>query len=535
MIRSNFYVVRQMSKPAGSLLLLFLTALALVRVETPAAVAASPAAATASAEAVAATPAPATEAKKVEVTPATVATPTAEVSPAPAIKPAPTKHVVVYVIPVKDEINKPILYILRRGLKEAIEQKADAVVLDMDTPGGVLGVTFDIMEALGNFPGETLTFVNTEAMSAGAFISATTGEIWFAPHAVIGAAAPVSSGGKDIDVTMKQKVVSYLKARVRAISEGKGYRGEVVSAMIDADYELKIGDKVIKPKGELLSLTGTEAMKTYGDPSLPLLGAGIVKDIDALLTKKYGAGNFQIKKFEVTWSEELAQYLTQLSPILLGLGLLALFIEFKTPGFGIFGISGIALLAIVFLSNYVAGLSGHEPLLLFAIGLILVTLEIIFFPGIAIVAVIGLVLMLGSLVWAMADVWPGVPLTTAWSSDVFVAPLQNLGLGLALAVGLAVVLIRYLPKGWMWDAMIVGTTIGGAAQVAGVSPDAAHEVATIIGQRGVAVTVLRPSGQVEIAGRRYEAMVEVGAVDAGDAVVVRGRKDFALVVERTNS
>jgi membrane-bound serine protease (ClpP class) len=111
-------------------------------------------------------------------------------------------------------------------------------------------------------------------MSAGAFISATTQEIWFAPMGVIGAARPVTSTGQDIDETMKLKIVSYLKARVRAISEGKGYRGQVISAMIDKDYELKIGDVVIKPKGELLSLTASEASKTYGDPPQPLLGGG---------------------------------------------------------------------------------------------------------------------------------------------------------------------------------------------------------------------------------------------------------------------
>ena len=468
----------------------------------------------------------------------------AEPAAAPAVAPAPVpatpapavsdKKTVVYVIPVRDEINTPILYILRRGLKEA-DQKADAVVLDMDTPGGALAVTFDIMEALGKFHGETLTYVNKEAMSAGAFISATTGEIWFTPDGVIGAAAPVSAEGKDIDVTMKQKITSYLKARVRAISEGKGYRGEVISAMIDADYELKIGDKIIKPKGELLSLTASEANKTYGEPAHALLGAGIAKDIDALLAKKYGAGNYVIKHFQVTWSEELAQYLTKFTPILLGLGLLALFIEFKTPGFGVFGITGIVLLAVVFLGSYVAGFSGHEPLLLFAVGLLLVALEIFFFPGVAVVAVFGLVLMLGSLVWAMADLWPGEPFSVAWSGDAFVQPLQNLGLGLALAVGLGLVLARFLPKGWIWDKMVVGSAIRGAAQVAGVAPDVAHEIGDLVGRRGIAVTVLRPSGQIEITGRRYEAIVEVGGVDAGDAIIVRGRTSFALIVEKTNS
>ncbi|HRG56545.1 MAG TPA: ATP-dependent Clp protease proteolytic subunit, partial [Lacunisphaera sp.] len=262
--------------------------------------------------------------------------------PAPGVA-APTPKPVVYVIPVKDEINSPTLYILRRGLKEAIEQKADAVLLDMNTPGGALDVTFDIMEALEKFPGRKLTFVDREAMSAGAFISAVTDEIYFVPNGVIGAAAPVLATGGEIDKSMKQKIVSYLRARMRASSEGKGYRGQVISAMIDEDYELKIGEKVLKPKGELLSLTATEAMEKYGEPPQVLLGAGKAENITALLVAKYGAGNFEVRQFQVTWSESLAKYLTALSPVLMGLGMLALFVEFKTPGFGWPGTIGIIL------------------------------------------------------------------------------------------------------------------------------------------------------------------------------------------------
>jgi membrane-bound serine protease (ClpP class) len=453
----------------------------------------------------------------------------------PAAAPAlPARPTVVYVIPVKHEINTPTLYILRRGVKEAIDRKADVVLLDMDTPGGALDKTFEIMEALEKFPGHKLTYVDREAMSAGAFISAVTDEIWFAPNAVIGAAAPVLATGGEVDKTMKQKIVSYLRARMRASSEGKGYRGQVISAMIDEDYELKIGDKVLKPKGELLSLTATEALEQYGDPPQPLLGAGKAASVDELLTAKYGAGHFRVQHFQVTWSERLAQYLNAAAPVLLGLGLLALFIEFKTPGFGIFGIAGIALLGIVFLGNYVAGFSGHEPLLLFAVGLVMVAVELIFFPGVAILAVSGLVLMLGSLVWAMADLWPGEPITVAWSGDAFAQPLRNLGLGLALAVALGAALARFLPKGWVWDKMVVGTAVGGAAQVAGTAPETGATIGTLIGQTGVAVTPLRPSGQVELAGRRYEAKVEVGGIDAGTTVVVRGRTDFGLIVEKAS-
>ncbi|MBI5381876.1 MAG: hypothetical protein HZA31_08250 [Opitutae bacterium] len=459
----------------------------------------------------------------------TVALRAENASLAPVPVASPKKIVNVVVIPMRDQIGSPVLYILRRGLKEAIDRKADAVVLDMKTPGGALDTTFEIMEALAKFPGKTITYVNTEAMSAGAFISATTEEIWFAPGGIIGAAAPVQSGGQEIDATMKQKLISYLTARVRAVSEGKGYRGQVVSAMIDADEEFRIGKKLIKGKGKLLSLTATEAMATYGTPPQALLGAGIAKTVDELLAKKYGEGGYVVKKLEVTWSEQVAVWLNAISPILLGLGLLALFIEFKTPGFGFFGIAGIALLALVFLSSYVAGLSGHEPVLVFALGGLLVMVELFFFPGVVVVALTGLALMMGALVYAMADVWPNEPLT--FSGELFVQPLISLGLGLVTAVGLGLLVARLLPKGWFFSRLTVAETATAAAQVAGGAPEAAAELASLVGARGVAATGLFPSGQVEIAGRRYEARVAVGTVPAGATIVVVGVSDFGLIVE----
>lgn len=433
-------------------------------------------------------------------------------------------------IPVQEQIADPVLYVIRRGLKKAISEKADVVVLDMKTPGGSLGTTFEILEALEKFEGLTVTYVNKEAISAGALISAGTHEIWFAPHAVIGAAAPVMSGGKDIDATMKQKIVSYLKARVRAISDGKGYRGEVISAMIDTDAEMKIGDKVIKPKGELLSLTDKEAVALYGEPPQKLLGEGIAPSLEAMLEAKYGQGGYTLTRLEVTWSEELAVWLNVISPLLLGLGVISLFIEFKTPGFGFFGIAGIVLLAVVFLSNYVSGLSGHEPIIVFALGLLLVFLELFFFPGIVVVALLGVFMMLGSLVWSMADLWPNQSFSI--TGDAFVRPMLNVGLGLCLALVFGLVLARFLPRGWVWDRMIVSSTVDSSAQVAGGAPAQESSLDALIGATGVAATALRPSGQVDIAGRRYEARVDVGAIEPGESVVVRARSDFGIVVEK---
>jgi len=439
------------------------------------------------------------------------------------------KEALVVVIPVQGVIADPVLYIIRRGLKEAIDAKADLVVLDMDTPGGSAATTIEIMEAINKFPGRTVTFVNEEAGSAGAIIASITNDIYFAPSGVMGAAELVSGGGKDVPEAMKRKMESYIRAKTRAMSSGPELRADVLKAMMNADFELKIGDEVLKEKGELLTLSAKEAVRLYGDPPETLLAAGIVEDLDQLLAEIYGEKTYTVKKLEITWSEDLAVVLNGLAPVLLGLGLLGLFIEFKTPGFGIFGVGGGLLLGIVFLSNYVAGFSGHEPMLFFVLGVLLVALELFLLPGTVIFAVSGIVIMLGSLLWSMADIWPNEPIKI--SGDLFFTPMLNLTLGVVVAVGGALVIVRFLPKGWFWDKMILQSAIAGHAPKA-----VPREVVlvSLIGYRGIAATDLFPSGQVEIEGQRYEAKVAVGAIDEGQEIVVVGKEDFDLLVRPVN-
>jgi membrane-bound serine protease (ClpP class) len=191
------------------------------------------------------------------------------------------------------------------------------------------------------------------------------------------------------------------------------------------------------------------------------------------------------------------------------------------------------LLAIVFLSSHVAGLSGHEPLLIFALGAVLVLLELAFFHSAGFLGVIGIVLIGGALVWSMSDLWPNEPLQVAWTAHAFIRPLGNLGLGLALAVVLAICLVRFLPQGWVWDRLVVGAADHGVAQSGGVA--AGTGLAAFVGRNARVMTALRPAGQVEIDGRRYEAKVEVGSIEPGSTVVVRGLSDFGLVVDRVPS
>lgn len=436
----------------------------------------------------------------------------------------------IVVIPVRDQIDSPSLFIIRRGLKEAIEQKAEVVVLDMKTPGGSAQTTLEIMEALDKFPGRTITYVNDEAGSAGAIIAAVTDDIFFAPNGVMGAAELIFGTGQDVGEGLKRKMNSYLSAKIRVFSGEQPRRSDVLEAMMNPEFELKLDDKVLKPKGKLLTLTAREAVATYGTPPEPLLAAGIAASLDELLQQQYGKDGYSVRELKITWSEELAVFLRALSPLLLGIGMLALYIEFKTPGFGVFGITGICCLGVVFLSNYVAGLSGHEPMLVFALGVLLVFLELIFFPGLVVVALTGMVMMLGSLIWSMADIWPNEPFQ--FSADLLLTPFRDLGLGVLVAIALALMLARFIPKGWFFTQLAVGSPISGSAQVAGVAPEIGTTSSQLVGRHGFAATGLYPGGQIEVDGRRYEARLEVGSAPPGTRIVVRRKTDFGFIVDR---
>ncbi len=445
----------------------------------------------------------------------------------------------VYRVPMTEAISKPNLFILRRSIKQAIERDVQVLVLDMDTPGGRLDVTLDMMELLDRFEGETITYVNKDSISAGAYISMATDAIYFAPDGVMGAAAVVSGGGQEIDESMKAKINSYLLARMRSYTETYPYRAEVIRAMADLDYELEIDGEVLKPAGELLSLTATEAAKTYGDPPRPLLAAGVSESVEDLFDERYGEGMTELETFEITWSEEAAKYLDAIAPVLLGLGFLLLFVEFKTPGFGIFGISGLVFVAIVFASNYLAGLAGFEAILFFLLGLVFIVVDIFLLPGTFVFLVLGLAFILGSLLWSLSDIWP-VPDGDSPGGLSFTVDMDSLWMALyeilgAFAIALAGLWLiwRFLPNmpiygrlvhsaaGPMPDPVVTG---GSDSPDATALPD--------VGSTGVVVGPLHPLGEVEIDGRRYQATVPIGSLDKGTPVVVVGYRHFSLLVDK---
>ena len=153
-----------------------------------------------------------------------------------------------------------------------MQANADVLVIHMDTNGGRVDVTEEIIEIINQFKGRTVTYVNRKAFSAGAFISFATQKIYMAPQSVIGAAAPImmspgGAGAEALPDTMEAKMSSAVSALVRANAEKNGHNVEVADAMVKKTKELKIDGKVLNEKGEILTLTDQEAKEKYGEPA----------------------------------------------------------------------------------------------------------------------------------------------------------------------------------------------------------------------------------------------------------------------------
>lgn len=445
-------------------------------------------------------------------------------------------RVKVVSVEISETIDGPNVYILRRAIKTAIEQGADVVILEIDTPGGYGSSMLEMMETIQRFEGTTIAFINNEAMSAGAFISFSADEIWYVPDAIIGSAAVVSGSGQDIAETMRQKIDSYIRAKIRSVETVHPHKAKVMRAMMDADYELKIDGKVpringepITKEGELLSLTAAEAMHKFGRPPTPLFGEGIAHDIEDLLNQHYGAGNWELTRLEVTWSEQIAKYLKGIGPLLVALGILAIFIEVKTPGFGFFGIAGILLLGIVFATNYIIGLAGWEAFIVMFIGLALIAIDIFFLPGTMVLMIVGACMALGALIWSLTDVWPTVDGGIDIEMGALVNALTELSISVLLGTVGLIVLWRLLPQTGIFDRLVLKTV---SASDPGVAMSAEERALPAIGTRGVVTRPLHPGGEVEIDGHRYQARVDTGTLSRDEAIVVVRHLQFGLEVRK---
>ena len=431
----------------------------------------------------------------------------------------------VYVLPIQKEIQKGLVYIVRRGVKDAMENNASALVLDMDTPGGEGEAMKEIMAIVAKFkPADrTFTYVNKEAFSAGAFISAATRHIWMAPGAIIGAASPVTLG-QEGPKELPAKFVSGFAAVIRAAAEQNGHNPAVFDAMVNKQNGLKIDGREIVAKGDILTLTTQEATQLVGRPPKPLLADGVADTLESLIEKHVQAGA-QIVRVEPTGFEEIGRFIVSISPLLMAAAFLFGYIEFKTPGMGIFGILAAVCGLIFFFGHYIAGLSGYENLLLIGLGVGLIAAELFVFPGTFLPGLLGLGLLLFGILNTMVDRYPSDPVLPTLPQLHF--PALNFALGLFGGIASILVAARFLPRTALFRPFELATTSPRFQPIA--EEPAPH------GSCGQTLTDLRPSGRASFGGHVYDVLADGDFISAGTPVKAIGRAGTTTLVRRLDA
>lgn len=438
---------------------------------------------------------------------------------------------VVYVIPIRGMIEPALLYVIRRGLDEARDVNARAVVFVMDTPGGTLNAASEIVRTIQKLTVPTYTFVEKDAFSAGAIIALSTDSIYMAPGSVIGDAMPIMmspfGGAQEMPEDIKEKAVSAVAALVRSAAQEAGHREDVAEKMVRRELELKIGDELISPSGQLLTLTNTEAEKPVGPDSRSLLSSGTVEDLDDMLLR-VGLENAEKRELSVTVVERVARFIAALAPLFLIGGLLGIYIEARTPGFGLPGILGIICLAIFFWGHHIAGLAGLEDLILFGVGAILLVVEILFIPGFGAVGLTGILLMCASVISAMIRRLPGGPLLPTWGQ--LQGPLLTLSITLIGTVVLAAVLGPLLPKLPVFNRLVLAKATRRSEGYASSS-----DTRSLLGLEGTALSPLHPAGSARFGDEKMDVITRGEFLDAGRRVRIVETHGSRVIVEEAGS
>lgn len=440
---------------------------------------------------------------------------------------------VIYQIPIKDMIEPSLIYILRRGLQEAGDAGAKAIVFVMDTPGGRVDTTEEIIRLIEAAKVPTYTFVEHNAISAGAIIALATDRIFMAPGSKIGDAMPIiaspQGGMQALGDAEREKIESYVDSLIRGIAQRKGRSEEMASAMVRRSVEYKIGDEIISKEGEILTMTHLEAERlfTIDGVERPLLSEGTVDDVPAML-ERIGLAGAVVKSLEVTDVEKLARLIAMIAPVLLTIGMLALWIEFQTPGIGYGALVGVICLGLFFFGHHIAGLAGHEEILLFVLGLILLLVEIFALPGFGLIGLTGIFLMIWSLLVSMAPSLPNGPMMP--SLPDLRLPVRNMAISLLLS-GIGMLLIsRYLPRSRATSWLVLQESTSARAGYA-----SSDEPTQLVGQSGHSITPLRPSGTAMFGERRQDVVTRGEFINEKTAIKVVEVHGNRVVVEAVAS
>lgn len=445
--------------------------------------------------------------------------------------------------------------ILTRRFEQAVAGGAKIIVLDIDSPGGYVSTTLELVDMLEAATDvTTVAYIEREAISGAALLSLAADKIAIGPQAIFGDAGMIMVGADAQFRYVPEKERSYLAQRVRTIAEKAGRPPSLAEAMVDKD--LVVFKAVRKNDGEIAYFSEREWAsmedKDQWEKGLPVREAGNRTFFTATGARavELGLANLTVNQradlpaaigaidpipvLAGSWADKLIVFLNY--PIITGLiliiGLVALVIEFGAPGIGLGGLVSILCFGLFFWSRFLGGTAGWFEVILFLIGVCFVLLEIFVIPGIGVAGIGGGALMVFSLFLASRHVM--MPESPRDLQSLAIDVLTVLGALVGFFIAMMFV-ARYLGELPMVSRLALAPiTDDESLPISSLAtPTAAvyaDQEAVELGQEGQTVGPLRPSGRVRFGDELYDVITEGDFVDGDTTVKIVSKRGNRIVV-----
>ncbi len=399
----------------------------------------------------------------------------------------------IYRIPVEGEIDPGLVSLVARGIEEAEGAGADLLVFEIDTYGGLVDSAIKIRDQIFSTSISTVSFIKGRAWSAGALISLAAEKVVMKPGTSIGAAETRPE---------EEKYISALRKEFKATAERRGKNSEIAASMVDKDIEIE----GITASGKLLTLTTEEA---------------VINNIADLKANNFQElwDNLQITPDRIvdinpTTPERVSRIITRpaISAIFLSVGFIGLIFEALTPGWGVGGTIGLLAFGSFFSAYIINGAASWGLVVLFLVGLVLITLEIFVVPGFGVTGIGGIAAIFASLFFLFP------------TTDIALAILATV---LLVSIAASIIIIKYFGGSSFWKHISLGES-----QTKESGYVANYDKKELMGKTGKTISQLRPAGIIQIKGKRLDVVTEGDFIDKGELVEVIETSGNRIVVRK---
>ncbi len=414
------------------------------------------------------------------------------------------KKKVIAFLPLQSQIDPAARRTTNKVFEMAAEKKADAIIIEMNTPGGMLNEADSIRTKIINSTIPVFVFINPNAASAGALISIACNKIYMSNGSTIGAATVVTQNAEELP----DKYQSYMRAMMRSTAEYRGRNPDIAEAMVDEKLEVPN----ISPAGQVLTLTRSEAIEVgFCD--------GKAESIEEVLEME-GYTNYEIIEYKFGLIDKIINFL--INPFIHGILILiilgGIYYELQSPGIGFPLAAAITAAILYFAPLYLEELAANWEILLFFLGLGLLALEIFVFPGFGVAGIAGIIVIISSLILSMLNnLYFDFTFTSGdeiVKAIVVVLGSFTIGMIFIFATGGSFVRSR------LFQRLVLQDTLSKVDYRLDHLNTSEIEKTILTGKSGYAQTDMHPSGKINIDGEVYFAISEGDFISRDSRIIV---------------